>query len=310
MHGAATFPSTASQAAGLARYTHDHYAILGVPLTATAAQVREAYLQIVRHLHPDSHARSADPESEHIYSRWISPAYSTLSRPTERSSYDAALQLVLARLSTQNLPDHPLVEGLLVCRTLAELDGAYWRIVQRRAGERHCSPRELLAMAADLSQVNLAFLLLRRILADEAAVRREALCVSSPTPAEVPAALPSVAQRHFERGVQFLRRTLPGEAIPCFQECLRLEPEHPQAHACLGVAYLHAAQPRPAREHFRRALSLDPTNALANRFLQAMEAPRARPEPTPTVQSKSVPVAPTQAPGLLQRVLAFFRGRP
>jgi tetratricopeptide (TPR) repeat protein len=171
-------------------------------------------------------------------------------------------------------------------------------------------------MAADLSQVNLAFLLLRRILTDEAAVRREALATPSPVSTEVPAALPSSAQRHFERGVQFLRRTLPGEAIPCFQECLRLEPEQPQAHACLGIAYLNTGQARPAREHFRRALSLDPTNALANRFLQAMEAPRARPEPTPTVQSKSVPVAstrspaPTQAPGLLQRVLAFFRGRP
>lgn len=63
----------------------DHYAVLGVPQTASARQIKEAYRRLAREHHPDTNA--GDPALEKEFKR-IARAYETLGDPKKRHAYD------------------------------------------------------------------------------------------------------------------------------------------------------------------------------------------------------------------------------
>src|SRR4051794_26101446 len=62
----------------------DLYAELGVPSSATAEQLHQAYLALARSSHPDVN-RAADAEQRF---KRINAAYATLSNPEKRARYD------------------------------------------------------------------------------------------------------------------------------------------------------------------------------------------------------------------------------
>ncbi|KAL7424143.1 hypothetical protein Q5752_001728 [Cryptotrichosporon argae] len=64
-----------------------YYTVLGVEASATAAQVRKAYLACAARDHPD---KSADPEATARF-QVVAEAYETLSDPARRAAYDASL---------------------------------------------------------------------------------------------------------------------------------------------------------------------------------------------------------------------------
>ncbi len=62
------------------------YAILGVPKSATAAEIKKAYRALAKKLHPDINRGSAANEARF---KAVSAAYSFLSDPERRRRYDA-----------------------------------------------------------------------------------------------------------------------------------------------------------------------------------------------------------------------------
>ncbi|KAJ3373818.1 hypothetical protein GGF31_008703 [Allomyces arbusculus] len=64
-----------------------YYAALGVPRTATTAEIRRAYLDKSRYCHPDKHADR--PRATEAFQKLIS-AYSTLKQTSTRAAYDIA----------------------------------------------------------------------------------------------------------------------------------------------------------------------------------------------------------------------------
>jgi molecular chaperone DnaJ len=62
----------------------DLYGVLGVPRDATEDDIRRAYRQLARELHPDV---NGDPEAERRFKE-ITAAYQTLSDPARRRQYD------------------------------------------------------------------------------------------------------------------------------------------------------------------------------------------------------------------------------
>ena len=68
----------------------DLYAILGVPPTATQAQISRAYRALLRRHHPDT--RALQDESEHVVSdttlQDVLAAYQVLHDPAQRAAYD------------------------------------------------------------------------------------------------------------------------------------------------------------------------------------------------------------------------------
>jgi hypothetical protein len=69
--------------------TPDPYEILGVASTATAAEIRAAYLTAVARYHPDKHAENplADLATQKLAT--LNQAYELLSEPDRRARFDA-----------------------------------------------------------------------------------------------------------------------------------------------------------------------------------------------------------------------------
>lgn len=68
-----------------------HYDELGVPPTATAAEIRAAYVALARRHHPDRVSVSAEPVRAEAAVRMaaINAAWTVLSDPQRRAAYDA-----------------------------------------------------------------------------------------------------------------------------------------------------------------------------------------------------------------------------
>ncbi|HEY2946573.1 MAG TPA: protein kinase [Vicinamibacteria bacterium] len=90
--------------------TKNHFEFLGVPRTATEAQVKEAYFRLARPLHPDS---NRDPgladlqdKREAAFHR-LSQAYETLRDPQRRGRYEADLEARAPRRRPEPTPPPP-----------------------------------------------------------------------------------------------------------------------------------------------------------------------------------------------------------
>jgi len=64
-----------------------HYDTLAIAPTATLAEIKQAYRQLVRRIHPDNNRATADPDRL----TQVNAAYEVLSDPRQRSVYDRRL---------------------------------------------------------------------------------------------------------------------------------------------------------------------------------------------------------------------------
>jgi molecular chaperone DnaJ len=65
----------------------DYYKVLGVPSTATEAEIRRAYRKLAKESHPDAHPGSEDRFKE------VSAAYDVLADADKRKEYDEIRRL-------------------------------------------------------------------------------------------------------------------------------------------------------------------------------------------------------------------------
>jgi curved DNA-binding protein CbpA len=70
----------------------NYYEILGVPRSATASEVRQAYLRLAREKHPDRFADAAEKARAQTFFQDLTTAFNTLRNETSRREYDGELE--------------------------------------------------------------------------------------------------------------------------------------------------------------------------------------------------------------------------
>jgi DnaJ-class molecular chaperone len=69
----------------------DHYTLLGVPFTATHAEITRAYRQAMKRAHPDRQRPERRAAAEEL-ARRLNAAYMVLSDPVKRLAYDRTIR--------------------------------------------------------------------------------------------------------------------------------------------------------------------------------------------------------------------------
>ena len=89
-HGAGSaFPEAPASA-------QNHYRLLGVPYTASRAEISRAYREAVKRIHPDAKRPEQRAAAEELTKR-LNVAWTTLSDPERRRQYDATIRADLVQ---------------------------------------------------------------------------------------------------------------------------------------------------------------------------------------------------------------------
>ncbi len=148
---------------GIGQYDfNDYYAVLGLPLTAEASQVRRRYLSIAKCLHPDIHGRTPSEKqvATQYLSKLVNPAYDVLSQERERTEYSAILKLLGKRLMKRNqtfTPQSELAKKYLTAAT----DINYEQTIHTIAKVQYHDLDQVLEQIGLLSELNLVHILLQ-----------------------------------------------------------------------------------------------------------------------------------------------------
>src|SRR5262249_33734461 len=70
----------------------NYYEILGVPKTASAAEVRSAYAKLARERHPDRFSDPAEKARAEEFFKDLTTAFNTLAGEKSRREYDESLE--------------------------------------------------------------------------------------------------------------------------------------------------------------------------------------------------------------------------
>ncbi|MBI1291279.1 DnaJ domain-containing protein [bacterium] len=177
----------------------DYYSILGVDRHAPEREIKRAYYNLARDLHPDKAKTPEEGRASAERLAVISKAYNTLKDPAKRAEYDAATASGSnQRASTAAVP-----------RMTAPKPGA---APPSSPGVKGGKPSENSPAAAQASAVGASDLHAQRIL---------------------------VAQRAFVKGMEFWKSTDYKSALPFFQTAADNDPDsEPHYHMKLAVCLM------------------------------------------------------------------------
>lgn len=265
---------------GLFKYDFiDHHAVLGVPVDADSEQIRQRYKQIARRLHPDSNQSTSQAEkglAVQLFSKWVSPAYSLLSKEKPRAEHLIILGHMGKRLisESQNLQ---IVNE--VARQLAQagnVDQAYKTSVQNVAVAQYESLGQAIEAIATLSELNMVYLMrkegegLRKTTASKtASTPTTASKETENQPAEPTKVSP--ADPYIRRAEEHIAKNNLAKAVLELRDALNFAPSNSTCHSLLGLVYLKQNQPTMAKIHINKALQLNPQDPKALQAKKILE---------------------------------------
>lgn len=289
---------------GLAKFDYvDHHAILGVAVDAKVGEVRKRYLKIARSLHPDSCTEANKKLASQLLSRLVNPAYEKLTQDRERSEYEVLLRLLGQRIAQEksNLEfQSELAKQLFRAK---DLDNSYRTAVRDLAEKQYQSLDQVLELTGELSELNLAYLVIKEG-GDTVVSRRPPLTSGStgaapaldplrgaasrgvsstpvtsmgtlraqeqpPVPSSASKDTPptppneTFVSQYYRRAEEFLAKNNLQQASLELKDALKLEPNNSRCHGLIGTIYLRQNQMTMAKVHFNQALKLDSKNSMA-----------------------------------------------
>ncbi|HYP27112.1 MAG TPA: DUF4388 domain-containing protein [Blastocatellia bacterium] len=255
----------------------DHYEVLGITRQATTSDVKTAYYQLAKKLHPDRYRKPEYSELrgklEALFTK-ITQAYETLSDSGQRAAYDDSIRKPTGTLGTGPLATGPLPTGRLSNSAPLKEDRNQTGAPKPPASQplpsaplKQAAPEQ---PAADSQQAGGARNAEHYYQQGRARFDRKEYHAAVHLLKEAIKLDPSKPPYHFHLGMALIRNPRTRrEAEQHLVKAAELDPYNSQIRAKLGLLYKEVGLPKKAEHYFREALELDPDNRAALRELGA-----------------------------------------
>ena len=272
---------------GLASYgISDHYAVLGLPMTTDANQIRKKFLQLAKILHPDVFGRNAEEKeiATKYFSKMVSPAYQLLNSDRERGEYLATLRMFAQ--GKKQKEESPTISSEIaqkLYRIPHEI--TYKQYVDEIAPKQYETLDSILEYTSTLSELNLVYLLTQSSLSfsmgSSAAINNPQ--TSNGSTAAAPAAKPaqSPALRNLNMAELFIGKKQWTDALKELIGAEKLDPSNAKVYALKGLVQMNQNAAAIAKASFQKALKLDPKEPIALKYLSQVIAATKPPEKPP-----------------------------
>ncbi|MFN5725141.1 MAG: DnaJ domain-containing protein [Pseudanabaena sp.] len=271
---------------GLASYgISDHYAILGLPMTTDAAQIRKKFLKLAKILHPDVFGRTPEEKetATKYFSKMVSPAYQLLNSDRERGEYLATL-----RMFAQNKKQKDEVPTLSseIAQKLYRIphEITYKQYVEQVLLKQYETLDSIMEYTAILSELNLVYLFTQTSLnfssgsSTMAPVGSQTANVEA-TPAAKPAQSPAL--RNLNMAELFISKKQWTDALKELLSAEKLDPNNAKVYALKGLVQMNQNAAAIAKASFQKALKLDPKEPTAVKYINQVSAATKPPEKPP-----------------------------
>ncbi|MGB3695227.1 MAG: DnaJ domain-containing protein [Spirulinaceae cyanobacterium] len=283
---------------GLFKYDlTDYHAVLGLPLTADAKQVRKRYLKVARNLHPDSCKAENEAEKKQaseLLSKLVNPAYEKLSKEDSRAEYQLVLSQMGQRLATEGGKISLSSEGAKeLSKAGNNLDSVYKQQLQTLAKEQYQSLGEIASKIAQISELNMVYLMKKQgkgvrtgggttgTTASTVGARKPPMGQGKPagkggnTEKKVPT---SRSEPYVRRAQEYITKKNYSKAVLELRDGLKLEPNDAPCNSLLGLIYLQQKQMGMAKVYINKALKIspnDPNGVKGKKLLDKMDGGQA-----------------------------------
>jgi curved DNA-binding protein CbpA len=258
----------------------DHYAILGLPLTTDATNIRKKFLKLAKILHPDVFGRTEEEKetATKYFSKMVSPAYQILNSDRDRGEYLATLRMFSQKKKQKE--EAPTLKSEIaqkLYRIPHEI--TYNQFVEQVSSKQYENLDLILEYTSILSELNLVYLLTQNSLgfatgssAASASPNRQISNwndqqSSAPSP---PAQSPAL--RNLNMAELFISKKQWTEALKELIGAENLDPINAKVYALKGVVQMNQNVAAIAKASFQKALKLDPKEPTALKYINQVSA--------------------------------------
>lgn len=265
----------------------DHHAVLGVPVDADFKEIRKRYLHIARRLHPDTCKSASVTEKQQansLLSKLVNPAYEKFAQERSRTEYMLVLNQMSKRLATDSATIQLKSEISQQLKQSNDIDRAYKTFINQLAQKQYHSLEQVLPLIAQISELNLVYLMHKGDKADHKSPPSP-VQNSSTNKQQPPSSQPdpeSAIEPYLRRAQTLIEKNVYAQARVELQDALKLAPNNSRAHSLIAVVYLKQNQSTMARVHINKALQLDPQDPLATKLKQQLDQPSQTSAAKPT----------------------------
>jgi curved DNA-binding protein CbpA len=256
----------------------DRHAILGVPVDADFKEIRKRYLQIARLLHPDTCAAVSEADKQwanQLLSKLVNPAYEKFANERNRAEYMVMLKEMSKRLTQQAASIQLKNELSQQLKQSNNLDHAYRMLLHKLAQKQYQSFEQVLPAIAQISELNLVYLMRQGVGALQTPSPQSTAVISSGKDIKQPAPEPpepeSLIETYLRRAQALMENKNFAQARVELQDALKLAPNNSRCHSSIGEVYLKQNQTTMAKVHINKALQLNPQDPIALKIKQQLD---------------------------------------
>lgn len=284
---------------GLFKYeVKDYYSILGVPISASAKDIRLRYLKIAYQLHPDT-CQADTPEGKEkasqILSKLVNPAYENLYKDKLRRE----CQLIFSEIGRRLAPSASSIT--LATDTAKTLyneknnrEKLYQELIGKLALEQYLDLNLIAKKIALLSELNLVYLILQNeterqqemsrsnapIQSTQSTINQQTTSAQSNTQNQAPSTPP--VEEKIDPTEAKLKRLLRNaqeakelgnidQGVLELREALKLDPNNLDAHALIASLYFTQGNATYGKIHLNKASSLDPNHPMVKKVREQIK---------------------------------------